>query len=224
MKRRFGLLVPLPVAYGMLLITASIWCMPDSTQALAQFTLTVSKEGTGSGTVTSSPAGITCDSTCLAVSAAFDQGTSVTLTASATNDSRFTGWSGEGCSGTGTVSMTQARNVTATFIPFAAPVIEHPTDFDGDSKADILWRHTQTGEVVVWLMHGMTMAGAAVVAQVSDPGWQIMGVGDVDGDGKADLVWHHRQTGMVVIWRLDGLTVLEVRPIATVDDLGWQIQ
>src|SRR5437870_7941111 len=101
MKRLFGMIVSLPVVYGMLLITASIWCMPDSAQAV-QFTLTVSKAGTGSGTVTSSPAGITCDSACIARTASFDQGTSATLTASTApgTGSDFTGWSGEGCSST----------------------------------------------------------------------------------------------------------------------------
>src|SRR5262245_31188325 len=84
---------------------------------IPQFTLTVVKAGTGSGTVTSSPAGLSCDNICIATSAAFDQGTSVTLTASTANDSNFTGWSLEGCSGTGTctVSMIQARTVRATF-------------------------------------------------------------------------------------------------------------
>ena len=64
---------------------------------LQPFTLTVVKAGTGSGTVTSSPAGITCGSTC---SALFASGTSVTLTATADSGSTFAGWSGEGCSGT----------------------------------------------------------------------------------------------------------------------------
>ena len=43
-------------------------------------TLTVSQTGTGSGTVTSSPAGINCGATC---SAGFPNGTSVTLSAAA---------------------------------------------------------------------------------------------------------------------------------------------
>jgi hypothetical protein len=76
--------------------------------------LSVSKTGTGEGTVTSSPSGINCGGTC---SVSYNDGTSVTLTASAQTGSSFTGWTGEGCSGTGTcvVSMTQARNVTANF-------------------------------------------------------------------------------------------------------------
>lgn len=57
--------------------------------------LQVFKGGTGSGTVTSSPAGIDCGGTC---SASFDSGASVTLTAAADSGSLFTGWSGA-CSG-----------------------------------------------------------------------------------------------------------------------------
>jgi photosystem II stability/assembly factor-like uncharacterized protein len=77
-------------------------------------TLTVTKAGTGNGTVTSSPAGITCGVTC---SASFDYGASVTLTISPATGSTFIGWSGGGCSGTGTctVTMDAAKTVTATF-------------------------------------------------------------------------------------------------------------
>jgi subtilisin family serine protease len=81
---------------------------------LDQHTLTVTKGGTGSGTVTSSPAGIACGATC---SAAFASGSSVTLTATPAAGSTFTGWSGGGCSGTGTctVTLSAATTVTATF-------------------------------------------------------------------------------------------------------------
>lgn len=77
-------------------------------------TLTVSKQGAGSGTVTSSPAGISCGNTC---SAGFASGSAVTLTATAAAGSTFAGWSGGGCSGTGTCTTTMATNqtVVATF-------------------------------------------------------------------------------------------------------------
>ena len=78
------------------------------------FALTVAKAGTGSGTVTSSPTGINCGATC---SASYAAGTSVVLTASAASGSSFAGWSGD-CTGTQstcTVSVSQARNATATF-------------------------------------------------------------------------------------------------------------
>lgn len=75
--------------------------------------LSILKAGTGSGSVSSSPAGISCGSGC---SSDFMKGTSVTLTAFPVVDSSFDGWSG-GCSGTSacTVAMNADISVTATF-------------------------------------------------------------------------------------------------------------
>lgn len=78
------------------------------------FTLSVTKGGSGSGSVTSSPAGIDCGATC---SHDYAGGTAVTLTATAGSRSKFAGWSGGGCSGTGAcqVTLTAATSVKATF-------------------------------------------------------------------------------------------------------------
>ncbi len=75
------------------------------------FDLTVSKSGTG--TVTSSPAGINCGIDC---TESFASGTVATLTATPGTGYTFSGWSGD-CAGTGTctVTMSAARNVIATF-------------------------------------------------------------------------------------------------------------
>jgi hypothetical protein len=82
--------------------------------ALEQRALSVTRAGSGSGSVTSGPAGIDCGATC---TAPFVYGTSVTLTANPAPESAFDGWSGAGCTGTGTctVDMTQARSVQAMF-------------------------------------------------------------------------------------------------------------
>ena len=77
-------------------------------------TLTVSKSGTGNGTVTSSePGGIDCGSAC---SESYPYNTLVALTAAADGNSTFTGWEGA-CSGTGTcgVTMNVDRSATAVF-------------------------------------------------------------------------------------------------------------
>lgn len=76
--------------------------------------LAVVKIDTGGGTVTSAPAGINCGASC---SAGYASGTAVTLTAIAATGSTFTGWTGGGCSGTGTctVTMTATTTVTAAF-------------------------------------------------------------------------------------------------------------
>jgi len=78
------------------------------------FALTVSKVGTGGGTVTSDPAGINCGSTC---SETHGSGTSVTLTATPAAGSAFVVWNGGGCSGRGTctVTLNADTSVTATF-------------------------------------------------------------------------------------------------------------
>jgi len=85
--------------------------------------LLVTLAGTGGGTVTSSPAAITCPGvgTC---SASFAPSTAVTLTATANANSTFAGWSGAGCSGTGTCAVTLTNNqaVTATFTAVTATV------------------------------------------------------------------------------------------------------
>lgn len=84
------------------------------TSTLQWFPLTVAKAGSGSGSVTGSPAGIDCGSAC---SASYPSGTAVTLTATPAATSTFAGWLGAGCIGTGTctVSMSAAAGVTATF-------------------------------------------------------------------------------------------------------------
>jgi len=77
------------------------------------FPLTVTLAGSGTGTVTSTPAGISCPGTC---SANFASATSVTLTETPAAGSTFAGWSGA-CSGTSScsISMTAAESVTASF-------------------------------------------------------------------------------------------------------------
>ena len=91
-------------------------------QTPPDYTLTVSRAGTGSGTVTSSPSGINCGTDC---TQNYEDGAQVTLTAVPTSGSTFNGWSGGGCSGTSpcTVTMDQARTVTASFalIPQTPP-------------------------------------------------------------------------------------------------------
>ncbi len=83
-----------------------------SVRFTAQSSLTVSV--TGNGTVTSTPAGINCSSG--SCSAAFPQGTQVTLTETPASGDNFTGWSGA-CTGTSNcvVTVSGATSVTAAF-------------------------------------------------------------------------------------------------------------
>lgn len=75
-------------------------------------TLSVARAGTGIGSVTSTPAGIVCGTTC---QAAFEFGVEVVLTAIASNNSLFAGWSGDADCADGRVTMTANRSCIAIF-------------------------------------------------------------------------------------------------------------
>lgn len=133
-------------------------------QPTATFGLTVAI--TGNGKVTSLPAGIDCGTTC---SATYATATSVVLTAAPAQGQVLQGWGGA-CSGTAaacTVTMSEARNVTATFAAAppaakawqAAALMENSNDFnvgpvnqfsdahlltavDGSGNAMILWEQS----------------------------------------------------------------------------------
>lgn len=78
------------------------------------FALTVGRAGLGSGTVSSGPPGINCGGDC---TEGYGTGTQVTLAAVPAAGSRFGGWSGGGCGGTGpcTVTLAADTKVIATF-------------------------------------------------------------------------------------------------------------
>jgi len=104
------------------------------TTAPASFDLTVSHNGTGSGSIASIPAGITCGVDC---SETYATGTSVSLTPTPAAGSTFAGWSGA-CSGTGTcdVTMDAAKSVVATFNDTSAPTAPTVTNPAGGSATN----------------------------------------------------------------------------------------
>ncbi|MAT41461.1 MAG: hypothetical protein CL609_03895 [Anaerolineaceae bacterium] len=85
-----------------------------ATFTLNQYDLTVNLDGTGSGEVSSSPAGISCGVDC---QESYNYDTEVTLTATPEDGSTFVGWSGACTNTTGdcVVILDEAKSVTANF-------------------------------------------------------------------------------------------------------------
>jgi hypothetical protein len=83
-----------------------------ATTSVDTFALSVSRAGSGSGIITSSPAGIACASDC---TENYPNGTVVTLTAVPGTGSVFNGWSGHADCADGSVTINAALNCTATF-------------------------------------------------------------------------------------------------------------
>jgi ABC-type phosphate transport system substrate-binding protein/archaellin len=119
-------------------VTMSAAKEAKATFDLEQFQLKVTKKGTGSGTVTSTPAGINCGTEC---EAPFNSGTVVKLTGAPTGGSKAVAWSGcDSVNGSNecVVTMSSAKEVEATFdlVPsFLLKVVKNGTGSGGVTSA-----------------------------------------------------------------------------------------
>lgn len=126
-------------------------------------------------------------------------------------------------------TVVQSTKKIANAIPMNASndgseqVIVAAADFNGDGRADILWRDTSNSNLTMWFMNGPSVIGTASLYHVTDPNYAIAAVTDVDHDGKNDLVWYNSSTGAVVVWEMDGAAIKAAALVATVSDLNWQI-
>ena len=153
--------------------------------------LLVTKSGGGDGTVVSSPPGIACGSQCRQP---YAFAADVTLIATPTASSAFTGWSGP-CSGTGEcrVKVSGITSVSATF----APKQDSPfhLDIDGNKAYDPL----TDGLLIVRYLFGirgaaMTSGALGVGATRTDPAEITARLDnfklalDVDGNGVVEAL------------------------------------
>ncbi|HQR12188.1 MAG TPA: hypothetical protein PLW68_12765, partial [Casimicrobiaceae bacterium] len=153
-------------------------------------TVTVSKAGSGSGTVTSNAGSILCDPTC---SGDYEIGTILVLSAAPQAGSQFTGWLGP-CTGTGACQFTVAAPTTVT-ATFASPPLSGRTlDIDATNTCDAL----TDGLLVIRHLFGLTGSSLTNGAVAPVPGRNDVEIAnylrdinpalDVDGDGRADAL------------------------------------
>jgi hypothetical protein len=92
-------------------------------------------------------------------------------------------------------------------------------DFNGDGKADILWRDT-SGNLSMWFMNGLAVAGTAVVGNVP-ANWNVYGTGNCIGGAVGDLLWLDT-AGDVAVWYMNGATIMATQPLGNVGT-SWTI-
>jgi len=97
-------------------------------------------------------------------------------------------------------------------------------DFDGDGRADILWRNAATGDDYIFLMDGTTVKASSGYTNMVGAPWTVAGVGDFDGDGKADILWRNASSGEDYIFFMDGVAVKAGSNYTNaVPDQDWQV-
>ncbi|MBF0337943.1 MAG: DUF1566 domain-containing protein [Nitrospirae bacterium] len=190
---------------GTMTIAGQTFTVTQGGQQSGQLMLTVTKQGTGDGTVTATNGGITWNGK--TGTASYDKDTSVTLTAAPALGSTIKAWTG--CdlnigSNQCMVKMTTDKSISIEFDGGSGKKVEH--DFNGDGHSDILWRNTKTGDVYIWLMDGTKITGGNFIAKGITADWNVKAIGDFNGDGKSDVMWQNN-AGDVYIWIVNGTTI-----------------
>ena len=89
---------------------------------------------------------------------------------------------------------------------FSVDRITYTGDFNGDGKADILWRDAANQKVAIWLTDGTTLKSPVFLPNVP-ANYTIVDIADFNGDGKADILWRDAANQKVAIWLMDGTTL-----------------
>ena len=102
--------------------------------------------------------------------------------------------------GTATGGFVNNDANAAAFAPSGWNVVG-TGDFNGDGRADILWRNPTSGAISDWLgtPSGGFSNNDANAAGWAPTGWSVVGTGDFNGDGRDDILWRDT-TGHLSDW------------------------
>ena len=120
-----------------------------------------------------------------------------------------------GSDGEVVIASRATFNLDATWQAIAA------ADFDGDAKADLLWRQPGTANTLLWLMDGATIKARPQITV--DASSYMVAAGDFDGDGKAEILMRNPATGLLTLVYDAAGPLLRAESLAGLEPLSWQI-
>jgi uncharacterized repeat protein (TIGR01451 family) len=141
----------------------------DFSGQISYYTLSVSKTGTGSGTITSNPSGINCGGVC---SFPFVANTDVTLTASPDSGSSFSSWSGcDSVSGNScTVNITSGKLVIGSFDSAPPGSTESSPSFSNSVYVNPCNPNLGLSQMWIWEVNSQPCTDKACTNQTIVPG------------------------------------------------------
>jgi hypothetical protein len=79
-------------------------------------------------------------------------------------------------------------------------------DFDGDGRSDLILQNTATNQIAGWFLNSARVLNSALVSDVPDSSYQVVGSADFNGDGKPDCLFQNRLTGQLAVWFMNRTT------------------
>jgi VCBS repeat-containing protein len=98
----------------------------------------------------------------------------------------------------GTASQAVTVTINGTADTFGSSV-----DFNGDGRADILWRNGSSGLFTEWQSSGNSFNPNVYVNGTVNTTWHIAGLADFNGDGRSDVIFRN-DTGLFTEWQSTG--------------------
>jgi hypothetical protein len=120
-------------------------------------------------------------------------------------------------SGTVVGRLTTNSDGSITWTPGPAA-----NNFDGDSKADVLWQNAN-GEVELWNSNSGSESFTGQDLGVVGSGWQIAGTGVFNGASEASILWRNAISGDTELWNPNGSGGFAGQDLGVVP-ASWQVE
>ena len=99
-----------------------------------------------------------------------------------------------------------------------------PHDFNGDGKADILWRNAGNGDAYLFTSSANAVAAPGIDLGIVSGNWHVDKTADFNGDGRADILWRNMGNGDAYLFLSSANAVAAPGQDLGVVGLQWQVQ